>query len=215
MPVCEQPRAYLACQCYGGLLNTPKDVLEVEDLPEEELEVVGISMLVREHPELMEAAKIEAKVQREAAAERAENLRVWAHGLLEKQLEKGVPDAPQVQAWRGTIVQGAHPINSVGLRAEAVKKGIVGVVGAICRSCSGLVACLEEGLPVVNYIWQDTCPLAKRVAPTLFPKLMQRFPWQLPALAIKGFNRKLPEDIRLTSAMMLANLGKIDVVVGG
>ena len=122
-----------------------------------------------------------------------------------------------MQAWRGTTVQGAHPINinPVGLRAEAVEKGIVLWEPFAGVGCSVLVACLEAGLTVVNYIWQDTCPLAKRVAATLLPKLMQRFPGQLPASAIKGFDRKLPADIKLTSAMMLANLGQIDVVVGG
>ena len=44
---------------------------------------------------------------------------------------------------------------------------------------------------------------------------MQRFSGQLLASAIKGFDRKLLEDVRLTSAMMLANLGQIDGVVGG
>ena len=43
---------------------------------------------------------------------------------------------------------------------------------------------------------------------------MRRFSGQVLASAIKGFDRKLPEDVRLTSAMMLANLGQIDVVVG-
>ena len=87
----EQPRGYLACHCHGGLVDTPEDVLDVEDLLEEEPEVVGVSMPVSEHPELMEAARIAVEVQREAAAERADNLRVWANGLLEKQLEEGVP----------------------------------------------------------------------------------------------------------------------------
>ena len=72
-------------------------MLEVEDLPEEEPKVVGVNMPMGEHPELMEAAKVEVEVQREAATERAETLRKWAQGLLDAQLEGGVPDAPKVQ----------------------------------------------------------------------------------------------------------------------
>ena len=78
-----------------------------------------------------------------------------------------------------------------------------------------MVACLEAGFTVKDYIWQDTCPLAKRVAATLIPKLMRRFSGQLLALVVRGFDTKLPEDVRVTSAMMLANLGQIDIVVGG
>ena len=70
--------------------------------------------------------------------------------------------------------------------------------------CSGLVACLEAGLTVKDYIWQDTCPRAMAVAGTLPPKLMRRFPGQLSAAAIRGFTSKLPSDIRLTGA----NLGQ-------
>ena len=76
----EEPQQYLTCQFYGGLVDTAEDVLEIEDLPEEEPEVVGVSMPVREHPELMETARVEVEVQREAAAERAESLRKWAQG---------------------------------------------------------------------------------------------------------------------------------------
>ena len=32
---------------------------------------------------------------------------------------------------------------------------------------------------------------------------------------MRGIDTKLPADVRLTSAMMLANLGQIDIVVGG
>ena len=44
----------MACHFYGGLVDTADDVVEIEDLPEEEPKVVGVSMPVREHPELME-----------------------------------------------------------------------------------------------------------------------------------------------------------------
>ena len=81
--------------------------------------------------------------------------------------------------------------------------------------CSGLIACLEGGLKVKDYIWHDTCPRARALAGTLLPKLIRRFPGQLSAEAIQGFASKLPFDIRLTGAMQLANLGQIDVVVGG
>ena len=74
---------------------------------------------------------------------------------------------------------------------------------------------MEAGFTVKSYIWHDTCPLARRVAATLIPKLMRRFLGQLPASAVRGFDTKLPADVRLTSAMMLANLGQIDIVVRG
>ena len=61
---------------------------------------------------------------------------------------------------------------------------------------------------------EDTCPLAKRVAATLIPKLIKRFPGQPPTSAVRVFDTKLPVDVRLTSAMMLANLGQFDIVVG-
>ena len=73
----------MACQFYGGLVNTAEDVLEIEDLPEEDPKVVGVNTPVREHPELMEAARVEVEVQREVGAERAESLRKWALGLLD------------------------------------------------------------------------------------------------------------------------------------
>lgn len=103
-------------------MDTPGEVLEVEDLPVDEREVVGVSLRVRDHPDVVEAAKIEMEVQRGVAATRTESLRMWAHGLLEGRLERGVPDAPQVQAWKGKTLQGAHliDINLVGLRTEAV-----------------------------------------------------------------------------------------------
>ena len=78
-------------------MDTPEDVLEVEDLPEEEPKVVGVNMPVGEHLELMEAARVGVEVHRDAAKERAETLHKWAQGLLDAQLERGVPDAPKVQ----------------------------------------------------------------------------------------------------------------------
>ena len=89
-------------------MDTPEDVLEVEEMPEEEPKVVGFSMLVGDHPELMEVAQVEMEVHTEAATTRAETLRVWAQGLLDAQLERGVPHAPKVQTWKGATVQGAH-----------------------------------------------------------------------------------------------------------
>lgn len=44
--------------------------------------MVCVSMPVREHLELMESARIEVEVQREAATTRREGLHVWAQGLL-------------------------------------------------------------------------------------------------------------------------------------
>ena len=137
--------------------------------------------------------------------------------MLDAQLERGVPDAPKVQTWKVTTVQEAHSlnINPVGVRAEAVANGVRLWERFAGARCSGLVACLEVGFTVKDYKWNDTCPLAKRVAATLIPKLMRRFPGQLPASTVRGFDTKLPADVRLTSAMMLANLGQIDIVVGG
>ena len=82
-------------------MDTPEDVLEVEDLPKEEPKVVGVSMPVGEHPELMEAARVEAEVHRDVATKRAETLRKWAQGLLDAQVERGVPYAPKVQRCKG------------------------------------------------------------------------------------------------------------------
>ena len=82
-------------------MNILREELEVEDLPVDEPEVVGVTVPVRDHPELVEAARIEMEVQREVAVARTEGLRVWAQGLL----ERGVIDAPQVQAWKGKKVQ--------------------------------------------------------------------------------------------------------------
>ena len=71
-------------------MDTLEDVLHVEDLPKEGPEVVGVCMPVGEHPELMEAARVEVEVRQEAATERADTLRKWAQGLLDAQLERGV-----------------------------------------------------------------------------------------------------------------------------
>ena len=93
----------MACEFYGDLVDTAEDVLEIEDVPGDEPEVVGISMPVRDHPQLMGASRVELEVQSEATAEGAESLRKWAQGLLDAHLERGVPDAAKVQNWRGAI----------------------------------------------------------------------------------------------------------------
>ena len=112
---------------------------------------------------------------------------------------------------------GAHPINinPVWLRKQAVEGGILLWEPFGRAGCSGLVTCLEARPTMKDYIWEDTCPRASAVANTLLPKLMCRFLGQLSAAAIRGYASKLPSDIRLTGAMQLANMGHIDVVVGG
>ena len=52
-------------------MDTLEDVLKVEDLPQKEPEVVGVSMPVGEQSELIEATRVEVEVKREVAAERA------------------------------------------------------------------------------------------------------------------------------------------------
>ena len=42
----------------------------MENLPVDEFEVVGVSLLVKDHPELVEAIRIKIEVQREVAATR-------------------------------------------------------------------------------------------------------------------------------------------------
>ena len=79
----EQPRGYLACRYYEGLVDTPGEVLEVEDLLVDEPRMVGVSLPVKDHLELVEAARFEMEVRREVAAARTESLRVWRQGLLE------------------------------------------------------------------------------------------------------------------------------------
>ena len=67
--------------------------------------------------------------------------------------------------------------------------GGVALVGALC---SGLLACLEGGLTVTVYIWQDTCPCARAVAAELLPKLLQRYPGQLSPRAIQYSSHVCP-----------------------
>ena len=83
-------------------------------------------------------------------------------------------------------MQGAHPlnINPVGVRAKAVANGVRLWEPFAWAGCTRLVACLEAGVTLKDYIWQDTCLLAKREAAILIPKLMRRFPGQLPASAV-------------------------------
>ena len=62
----KEPHQFLACQSYGGLVDTLEDVLGVEDLPKEEPKVVGVIMPMGKHLELMEAAQVEMEVHKEA-----------------------------------------------------------------------------------------------------------------------------------------------------
>ena len=129
----------------------------------------------------------------------------------------GCQTRPKCRFGGGKTIIGAHSINinPVGLRKQAMEGGIVLCEPFAPAGCSGLAACLEAGLTIKDYIWRDTCPRARAVGGTLLPQLMRRFPGQLSAAAIRGFASKLPFDIKLTGAMQLANLGQIDVVVGG
>ena len=52
----------MARKFFGGLVEFPEDVLEVEDLLEEESKVYVANIPVRGHPEMVEAAIIEVEV---------------------------------------------------------------------------------------------------------------------------------------------------------
>ena len=82
---------------------------------------------------------------------------------------------------------------------------------------TGLEALLQAGHYIGSYTWADILPAARRCMHSRLAQLRDRFPDQLPAAAVQGWDRRLPFNVTsITPALLHRQFPQgVDVVVAG
>ena len=77
---------------------------------------------------------------------------------------------------------------------------------------------LAAGYSIRCYTYVDRDAISRKIAKTVFQQLQLQYPELLPDVAVKAFDKRLPQSISLCSALFLGNLvtrhGPVDLLGG-
>ena len=131
------------------------------------------------------------------------------------------PSIPPRTKWIGGSNHGALPINTTTQTFEKIAKTkglhVLDLFAGI--SCGGLRTVLEAGYLVSCYTSVEIDDISRIIARKTLSDLQEQYPGQLPDKAIRGYNKRIPQNIQLISDNDLCNLvqqnGTINFVCGG
>ena len=140
---------------------------------------------------------------------------------LEKSYRETIPVLLPQSKWLGGEFNGALPIDTSVMRlAEMdIQKGlhVLDLFSGI--TCSGLRTMLEGGYNIKCYTSVEIDDVSRAIAREVLSKLQIEYPGQLPDAAIRGYNKRLPQNIALVTKDNLENLiqqhGCVHFVCGG
>ena len=115
---------------------------------------------------------------------------------------------------------GASPINTATrtFSAQAVREGlhVLELVGGI--GLGVLRTALAAGYTVRCYTYVDRDPISRKIATTVLQALQLQYPTLLPDAAIRGFDKRLPQNISMRSELFLqqqvSTNGLVDLLGG-
>ena len=86
-------------------------------------------------------------------------------------------------------------------------------------TCGGLRTVLEAGCNVSCYTSVEIDDISRSIARTTLSNLQEEYPFQLPDRAIRGYNKRVPQDIKLITESDLVSLvqfnGPVHFLCGG
>ena len=122
--------------------------------------------------------------------------------------------------WLGEEVLGASPINTATrvLTQQAQRDGlhVLELFGGV--GLGVLRTALAAGYSIRCDTYVDRDVTSRKIAKTVLQQLQLQYPDQLPNVAVKAFDKRLPQSISLCSALFLGNLvtrdGPVDLLGG-
>ena len=147
--------------------------------------------------------------------------RQQAEARLNATLKKSIPKLPPRTKWIGGANHGAMPVTTTIQTLDHVAKSnglhVLDLFAGI--SCGGLRTVLEAGFKVSCYTSVEIDDISRTIARKTLSDLQIEYPGQLPDKAIRGFNKRLPQNIKFVGESELTSLVRdhdpVDFLCGG
>ena len=123
--------------------------------------------------------------------------------------------------WTGGDWEGAIPIDTRVDRfhPDVVTNGVHVLDLFAGITCSGLRVVLAAGLKVICYTSVEIDDISRAISNEVLGKLQSEYPHQLPDSALRGHNKRLPQDIRNVCEddlnALIQNKGEVHFICGG
>ena len=123
--------------------------------------------------------------------------------------------------WTGGNWEGAIPIDSRVERfhPSVVTDGVHVLDLFAGIACAGLRVALAAGLKVICYTSVEIDDISRAISNEVSGKLQSEYPHQLPDSALRGHNKRLPQDIRNVNEddlnALIQNKGEVHFICGG
>ena len=118
---------------------------------------------------------------------------------LDAAFNKGVPVLNPRTKWIGDAYNGAIPVATCIRKFDddSVKNGlhVLDLFSGI--TCGGLRTVLEAGFTISCYTSIEIDNISRDIARCTLSALQSEYPGQLPDKAIRGYNKRLPQDVTL------------------
>ena len=144
-----------------------------------------------------------------------------AEARLNATLKKTIKPIPPRTKWIGDANYGAFPISTqlAALDPTSISEGLHVLDLFAGISCGGLRTILEAGYKVACYTSVEIDDISRTIARKTLSDLQLEYPGQLPDKAIRGFNKRLPQNIQFVGESELTDLvrnhGSVDFLCGG
>ena len=135
--------------------------------------------------------------------------------------KKDIPTLAPRTKWIGDANDGALPIaTDTSKLSDKSKTSGLHVLDLFSGfSCGGLRTVLEAGYLVSCYTTVEIDDISRMMANKTISDLQEEYPGQLPDKAIRGHNKRLPQNISLVGesdlSTLILNKGPIDFICGG
>lgn len=140
---------------------------------------------------------------------------------LDAALRKKIPELSPRTNWIGDDYYGASPISTCARRldAKSIDTGLHVVDLFAGFSCDGLRSTLDARYKVRCHTSVEIDDISRIIPRKTLDSLQKEYPSQLPDSAIRGDNKRLPQNINLVGEYELTNLirnhGQVDFLCGG
>ena len=194
--------------------ETPDEIFDIDDTMEK---ATSASIINKESSSALMVSSHNNSLTKVQIVDR----RMDAEARLEASYAKAIPVLDPRTKWIGGEYNGATPISTIVSRFddESVKNGLHVLDMFSGITCGGLRTILEAGFKVRCYTSIEIDEVSRSIAREVLSKLQIEYPKQLPDKAIRGYNKRLPQNIALVSKSDLIDLvknnGKVHFICGG